>query len=422
MRCCIIHIGLHKTGTTAIQRTLAAKRHELKRAGILCPVDDNQVAFELIESHKLRDADAATKLLETSLVRDDCDYVVLSSEAFSRPSMQTDRLTGFLQRIRAAGWEIVAVVYIRPQPSMLNSMYVQAVKTLREPRAFDEYAEGFHERVLDYAQRLRPWIEQRDIGFMAVPYVPETTGPQITRHMLEAGGVAPEKLAKVDLTALPGINESLGSLAVAAHRWLRLRDPSLDDDHGGRLTRLALAESKRRGWSDDRFLALDAPRARRIREEFAARNEAFAVRHFGRPWDDVFESERERDWKRNEIDIEALAPELQREFNDFSETVLAGVGKMRTAQAAAVERRTARAAAVEKRAARAAAAEEKRTARAAAAEEKRTARAAAGEEKRTERIAAAQAAARRQRQRPRPKPNWFFRLIGRLPQLFRRSR
>jgi hypothetical protein len=86
---------------------------------------------------------------------------------------------------------------------------------------------------------------------------------------------------------------------------------------------LAQAETAQRGWSSDRFVALDVPRAGKIWKEFETRNAAFAERHFGRPWDEVFATERQREWVRNELDLGELPSDLQKQLDEFADKVVA---------------------------------------------------------------------------------------------------
>jgi hypothetical protein len=256
LRRCILHIGVHKTGTTAIQHALADRSAELEQRGICYPVSGrpngrshNQIAFELAGSDRALDREANALLLDAALRRTDCDFLVMSAEEFSSPRIRPDLLSAWLGKIRAAGWDVTALAYIRPQTALANSGYAQDVKTFHQSASFDDFLACFDQLgTPGYTEKFEVWAAMPNVRLVFVPYVAETTGPQIAARMLAAGGVPEDRLAGLSLEAQM-VNESPGAVAIAALRWVLMTDPRIKErgGAGGRLSMFAREEAERRG-------------------------------------------------------------------------------------------------------------------------------------------------------------------------------
>src|SRR6476619_6716741 len=137
MKSLIVHIGPYKTGSTAIQRVLAASRSGLESAGILYPTSRQTLPLEAHHSlaRFLRTGPGpgitlvyGPDELATTLSATRADYVVLSSEGFSNPSLPATKVAGLAALAQSHGFAMTAVAFIRPQAEMMNSWYVQDVK------------------------------------------------------------------------------------------------------------------------------------------------------------------------------------------------------------------------------------------------------------------------------------------------------
>ncbi len=127
-----LHVGLHKTGTSAIQRAAAHQRDGLRQIGLHYPPSDPHVAHHSIASlfvkaFKHGDAGAMEKLTrqcETWIQNCDGEHFLVSSEIFMEERAYLREL-GFFRRFFS---QVDAIIYLRRQDLMLESAYNQMVK------------------------------------------------------------------------------------------------------------------------------------------------------------------------------------------------------------------------------------------------------------------------------------------------------
>jgi len=150
----LIHIGLHKTGTSAIQSFLLDNRAALLDQGLLYPLDleewgnHNPLAWHLMDPrympthgdfYRELSTPAHWQKLHKEASERQTDRVILSGEDFSlisRPQQLAELLERYDTRI---------IVYLRRQDQYLQSIYNQDVKNYEFMRC-----ERFEEFVLDH--------------------------------------------------------------------------------------------------------------------------------------------------------------------------------------------------------------------------------------------------------------------------------
>lgn len=127
----LLHIGPHKTGTTAIQGALAVARRQLSAQGILYPgtrLEHNQPAAAAIQRSLGWERQKLDRTLWTQLaaeVRASRSRVVLSSEVFCEASGDAARqIVAELDPAR-----VQVVVTLRPLEELLPSSWQQYVKS-----------------------------------------------------------------------------------------------------------------------------------------------------------------------------------------------------------------------------------------------------------------------------------------------------
>ena len=335
MQHCILHIGIPKTGSKSIQQTLYMNRDRLAEAGILYQTtldpEDGTVAHHKLGAN-LRGSAKQNRLTGITLSEfgeilrtTSADIVVISSESLSNPHLNAERVQRLAQLITGNGFIPTAVAYIRPQPSLANSEYGQAVKSFTFDGSFADFIETRNHRSWRMDERLAPWSDESKIQFIAVPFTPENTGIDIAAKMLKRAGIPPARVDAVHLEPAGSLNEAPGPVAVAAFRMLSRRPEFCRFKDEASSRRAAREEATRRGWFRDRFVGLDDPRAARIRARFEKENEAFARRFFDRPWHTVFAADYERHWEPNEIDLGAIPPEVKPALDDFVATLAANL-------------------------------------------------------------------------------------------------
>jgi hypothetical protein len=170
-----LHIGLHKTGTSAIQNVCMANQDRLMRAGILFPsagfkrVPAREPSATrghsgLIKFFKRPDRIPArneSQALFREMHAADAASLILSSEVFSAPHNHGS-LAG-VEWFRKKGFDVKVIVFLRRQDKHLDSLYRERLKSDEpsggETRSINEFwlAEG--DAWLDYRTRVGPWVE-----------------------------------------------------------------------------------------------------------------------------------------------------------------------------------------------------------------------------------------------------------------------
>lgn len=143
----ILHVGLHKTGTSSIQRSCGRNRRRLREWGIEYPTLQNArggrgfnhsvLVRSLFDRQPERyDANIVAELdvaeinsqyrrrLDEAL-GSDARTLVISGEGISK--LNASELTDLRGYLEAAGWPLRVVAYVRRPTSMLASMYAQGV-------------------------------------------------------------------------------------------------------------------------------------------------------------------------------------------------------------------------------------------------------------------------------------------------------
>lgn len=161
-----LHCGLHKTGSTAIQATLARYRALLAKHGLLFPdcggadgaMDGHHnLAWEIAQDRRFVPGWGGVARA-TRAIRDFPGDVVLSSEDFESVLSQPGCLKQILALAEAVGREPVLVLYLRNQQEYLPSLYLEMMK-----HGFGEGFASFLEEVCAFGQlRLNEWVFQFD--------------------------------------------------------------------------------------------------------------------------------------------------------------------------------------------------------------------------------------------------------------------
>lgn len=153
----VLHIGRHKTGTTALQYNFVQNREALTQAGVHYPetgrdwVAHHPVANRLVNLRGSSDFpendDLLSRLLEEIRT---CgkNTVLISSEGFQRcdPEIVRDVFGDF---------DVTVIVYLRDQLSYLQSSYLQAIHAEKYSGTIEEYEEDIF--YCDYLEFITAW-------------------------------------------------------------------------------------------------------------------------------------------------------------------------------------------------------------------------------------------------------------------------
>jgi hypothetical protein len=250
------------------------------------------------------------------------DYVVLSSEGFSNPSLDASKVAALAVLAQVNGFSMTAVAFIRPQAEMMNSWYVQDVKDFRRSGTFAEFA-AEDNAWLEHNRRFTAWSAQPLVRFVAVPFNAEAKGDRIADLMLRAAGVPDEQVTRARLKPARVVNENPGYMTVAGLRYAMEHHPwsrELEPKRRNRAREASFADARRRGWFTQPFTGVNAQLAAEIAARFADENEAFAQHHWQRSWNDVFAAETNRRWVSNEVDLESAPQDVIDQLSAFAQT------------------------------------------------------------------------------------------------------
>lgn len=129
-RVCLIHVGTHKTGSTALQNLVERSRLEFLRIGLwLCEsgalgTANHNLAWELAAGN----FSASVVDLREELRRNPVHHAIFSSEDLSLLHRDPTTLRRLADVIRDAGYTPKFLVYLRAQATYAESLYSERIK------------------------------------------------------------------------------------------------------------------------------------------------------------------------------------------------------------------------------------------------------------------------------------------------------
>jgi len=153
-RCCYVHIGTHKTGTTSLQDTLTRNAELFAEAGLLVArtgrpvalagssfVGNQNLAWEM-ESDRRYDASFGTlRDFEYELSNSSCAEALVTSEDFCLAFDRPERLDELRDACMRAGYVPKIVVYLREQATYAQSLYTMFVLNGGLPIGFEQFCD-----------------------------------------------------------------------------------------------------------------------------------------------------------------------------------------------------------------------------------------------------------------------------------------
>jgi hypothetical protein len=142
MRKCFLHIGTHKTGTTAIQLQLQKHARELEKRRFLYPragvprrlAGHHNISWQLRGDRRFKPEHGTLDDLFLEIGKSDKN-IILSSEDFE---CATDVLGSFISRLERHGFSVEVIVYFRDQLSYCRSLYLELI-TLGYDQTFSDF-------------------------------------------------------------------------------------------------------------------------------------------------------------------------------------------------------------------------------------------------------------------------------------------
>lgn len=224
-----IHIGTGKTGTSSIQmflrrnsQALRAQRYIYPRLGASRSPVHHNLMHQLRGSRRFQAQEETWEAVAELASARPGHHLVLSSEALHQANAEQ------VAQIREllAPLEVRVVVYLRRQSDMLESWYLQQLKTskLRNP-SIAEFAEAIAPS-LDYAAMLAPWAQCfGDAAIKVRVFEPASfvNGDLIDDFCCSIGLQAPSTSPIPGYVAIDSHNTSPGAYALALQEALRQR-------------------------------------------------------------------------------------------------------------------------------------------------------------------------------------------------------
>ena len=232
-RTLFLHIGIHKTGSSAIQNVCRANHGELLKAGILFPkagfvakphshptaTSGHIALIGFLSAPSAPNASQAGQALLRQIESGSWNRLVLSSEAFSAPHKRgaVECVAWFRQQ----GFEVRLIAYLRRQDGWLDSFYRERLKwnipKHRDARPIDEFWRAEGDAWLNYKTRIGEWVAAVGREFSEIRSYEDVENPAgLVGDFLEIIGADP---ARLDLTRSADLHNP--SLPAAAADLLR---------------------------------------------------------------------------------------------------------------------------------------------------------------------------------------------------------
>ena len=291
----ILHIGVYKTGTTAVQNFLTRNRSALAKRGVLYPESftkfdaHHPLPWALGVGHRAKELSVRPDEVVRAILQEadsaGADTVILSSEEFI--NLEAAERLPALKRL-FAGHAVEILIYLRRQDSLLLSTYGQHVRmySIRFTGTISDFLLK-HSNFLNkynYWGTLQRWAKVFGSDAMHVKLYDQARFPEgdIVGDFADTLGIG---LDGCDGRKVNGINRNLSDLGLEVLR--RLNAMPLDEATHQRFIRM-LEESPLQGQGDYQLLS------RRNRQElmgqFANSNARVAKHWFGRDDGVLFEN------------------------------------------------------------------------------------------------------------------------------------
>jgi hypothetical protein len=271
----VLHVGIHRTGTTSLQRTLAKNRAALAARGVAYPGEEANhqgLAWALL---RRQSGSAEVLALAEAARRQGAARVILSGEDFA---IHED--LGWLEGV-AARVDTRAVLYLRRQDHWVMSWYNQHVKwpfdarkSRMDPQAFLATIEDFH--WLDYEKLLGRWSAALGASRVGVGVLERGQVEDATADFLARAGIDPAGLA---------LDAERANDSLPVHMLEIARHLGLHEMKAGRRTKVLNA--LRAGLADraprEKVATVYSPEERnRVLARYDAANRASSRRFLGR--------------------------------------------------------------------------------------------------------------------------------------------
>lgn len=289
-----LHIGLHRSGSTTIQKFLHANQNVLRERGYLYPVagrgplktnelmpGHHNLAWQLGSARRFSDRygtwDDLLAEIETSGARN----VVLSAEDLDSLTEESiNRLATYLD-----GYSVRVIVYLRRQDLAIQSAYSGSVKRGAVFNDFENFIDRAIETLprLGYDSLLSPWKSAFGLSNLIVrPFETDQLQGNLCQDFLRCIGIDEASEQGFEWGVNENVSPSLKTLEAAklAKKVLLLIQASPARHH--KCLKALREFAGRRGWNDEKLRLVSKQSYAKIHEEYAESNAAVARGYLSR--------------------------------------------------------------------------------------------------------------------------------------------
>ena len=308
-RICYIHIGPHKTGTTAIQSFLQGNRAELLRHGYFVPESGNVNGGHHPLARQLCGAEvppqhrhAAAKFAE-ALAGARCEGIVISSEVLEALLRKKKYAHTFFNRIRDLNLEPKLVVFPRNQPQLMNSRYVEVVRGFQRSEPFEIFVSGeVHQAVFGYSYFISVATEFQ-AQLIARPFTGRMIAKSVVADFLQAIGLDSSRFPNIETRRNQAAGPFTVSVARDVSRSIADSGRGLTEVQARRCKRKLTSYLQEKGLADTGYCGLNNALARQIEEVWLQDNDLFARQVWQKSWQEVFAKDAGNEFTPNDFDI-----------------------------------------------------------------------------------------------------------------------
>lgn len=317
MKSIFIHIGQHKTGSTALQRFFEHNEEALLCNSILYPrtgrvnLDGNAMERHMLLSLAPDRDPRMLPALRGEIDASSAQNVIISGEGFSRASERPQLQRGIARmRQELDGHDCRIVVYLRPQEELIQSFYNWRVREGYESRPFRVFLEEYQEERQHYLcpdQLLKPFERIFGRESIIVRRYDKTGfhGKTIFRDFFHGIGLP----WSTDFTLCDpgGINKGIPHSTMELMRRIRAELPHDVEDFSS-FSRFMAEIMEDGGGSSIAHTMLDYDEKCRIRARYEASNAKVVERYLGNTGQPLFPEVR--------MDHEYVPPEKSMHISD----------------------------------------------------------------------------------------------------------
>ena len=303
-----LHIGSHKTGTSALQSFIGRHRDWLGEHGLYVPKSGqvtNGAHHQLARALSglpappvfSTIADQFSQEMQTCGGQD----LLISSESFSMLLRSHEVLDTIVRNFSVLGYSITIIYYLRNMPQYYNSAYAQKAKAVRQRLSFQDEI-NYRISQQQKAAPLPVFLVDPRLEKIVRPYNSNVRRTGIVTSIMNDLGLPPPPKARA-----AKINKSPGPVTVDLGRWLtrQLHDENIEltplQQQACVKAVLELADQHEE--AEVRYVGLTTETARMIEVALQEKCEKIAEIIWGSTWESRFPGELDREYDCNDLEL-----------------------------------------------------------------------------------------------------------------------